>query len=97
MLLDICRSVGESEWHDEPFKDSVPSWKCCFPFSTVGNFDLMVRPSKVNFCVVLGVCKLIEEHVGRGKGVAILDGHVVKSAVVDAKLKFTAFWNKENR
>ena len=52
----------------------------------------MVRPSNINFCVVLGVCKLIEEHVGRGKGVAILDGHVVKSAVVDAKLKFTAFF-----
>ena len=30
MLLDICRSVGESEWHDEPFKDSVASENAVF-------------------------------------------------------------------
>ena len=85
VALEVCRSVGESKWPDEPFEESVASAKCRFPFVNFGDSDSMVRPLKVNFCVVLGVCELIEEHVGRGKGIAILDGHVVESAVVDAK------------
>ena len=63
VALEVCRSVGESKWHDEPFEESVASAKCCFPLVALGDSNSMVSPLKVDFCVVFGVCKLIEEHV----------------------------------
>ncbi|KIK20365.1 hypothetical protein PISMIDRAFT_105964, partial [Pisolithus microcarpus 441] len=36
-MLESCRGIGKSKWHDKPLIGSITSLESCFPFISIGN------------------------------------------------------------
>ena len=45
--LECGRCVTKAESHDEGFKKTKFGFKCCFPFVTIADTDIVVAPTDV--------------------------------------------------
>ena len=53
-VLNCGQCVGKSHWHDKKFKGAIAGPKCCFPFVTGGNANIVVTSMQVNFGIDFG-------------------------------------------
>jgi hypothetical protein len=59
-MLEGCRSIGESEGHDQEFKGTISSPERCFPFLTFRYPDVVVSFSEVEFGEEFGTSESIQ-------------------------------------
>ena len=89
--------VAKAEEYDCGFEKSFIHFEGCFPFVSFFDPDIIVPPSKVKLCVVLGTFELVEEVTNTWEWVCILDCPIVQSLVVLtwSKLSRVFFENEE--
>ena len=90
--LEGSGGVGEAERHDGVLEMPIPS-----PEGGLGNVlgvdaDLVVAMTQVDLGKNRGTMEAVEEFINAGKGVAVLNGDVVKAAVVNAQTEGTIFF-----
>ena len=83
--LKCCGRIGQPERHDAVFEVAVTGSECCFPLVAQGNSEQIVRTSKIDLGVILGVFQAIDQLGDKWKRISIFDGEAVEGAVVDAK------------
>ena len=53
-MLESCRSIGKSKWHNEPFEGTIAGVESGFPFITVHDTDEVIGMSEINGGIDMG-------------------------------------------
>ena len=64
---------------------AIPSPECSFPLVPQGDSEEVVRSSKVDLGIILGVFQAIDQLGNKWKRISIFDGEAVEGTVVHAK------------
>ena len=83
--LKGCGRICQPEWHDAVLEMAIAGPECGFPLVAQGDSKQIVRTSKVDLGIILGVFQAVEELEDKWKRISIFDGDAVEGAVVDAK------------
>jgi len=84
-VLEGGGSVGEAEGHDGVFEVAVTTAEGSFPLVSRSDPNEVVCSTKIKFGEEFCLGESIEGFGDEGEGVAILEGDLVESSVVDAK------------
>jgi len=95
VLADVVHHVLGGRWqvakakkHDYGFKKPFIRFEGCFPFISFFHPDIIVSPSKVELCVVLGTFELVKEVANSWEQVCIFDCPIIQSSVILAWSEF---------
>ena len=88
-------SIGETEWHDEPFIQSLACLEGRLPLVTFPDTNLMITVSEVQLGEDRGSSELIQKIVDAGNRKAIAHRDTVDGPVVDAKTSGAVLLRRE--
>ena len=80
--LEDRRTVCKAKEHHQWFKQLTTHPKCSLPLVTFLHLHILVPPSHVQFCEVLGAMKLIDKVQNKRERVVILDRHCIEGMIV---------------
>jgi len=80
--LECRRTVCKAKEHHQWFEQPATHPKCSLPLITFLHSHILVPPSHIQFCEVLGTTKLVDKVQNEGKWVAILDCHCIEGTIV---------------
>src|SRR6202012_26820 len=95
-VLEGGGSVSEAEMHDEELIGAVATSKGGLPFVAVGDANQIEAGLEIDLRKQLRSGEAIEEFVDPGKGVPILAGNLVNTAIIDAEAKRTVLLLRED-
>ena len=76
--------VSETKRHNKPFKGTITSAECGFPFITFSNADKVIGVSEINSSVDPSLASCFQKIIDHGERVTILPGDFVQSSKIDA-------------
>jgi len=76
------RTVCKAKEHHQWFKHPTTCLKCSLPFITFLHSHILIPPSHIQFCEVLGTTKLVDKVRNERKWVVILDCYCIESVIV---------------
>ena len=85
----VCGCIGQTKWHQYKLVAAIPHTKGHFINVLIVDMYLIVSRSQVNIQKDLGSSYFIEQVIDPREWVSVLDGHLVKLAVIDAHTHHT--------
>jgi hypothetical protein len=83
-VLECCRSIGQSEWHDKGFEGPIACAKGGLPLLTRHDLNIVITCVKVELRVDIRTFKLVNEVRNEGYGVLVLSCETIQSLIVNA-------------
>jgi len=77
-----ARCIGEREWHNYLFAETISSFKNGLPFISGFYSNLLVAASKINFGEDNGAMKLVQQIIKLGNGKVVFDNDFVDCFVI---------------
>ena len=84
-MLESCRSIGKSEWHNKPFKITVVGAESSFPFITIRNMDEVIGMSEINGGIDTGFTCSGKEVGNERKGISVPFGYFIETSEIYAE------------
>ena len=84
-------SIGQSEWHNKPFKGTIAGVECGLPFVTFRNADKIIGIAEIYSCVEAGLARSCQEVRDERQWIAVFLGNLVQASEVDAKAEGSVF------
>nr|GEU37974.1 hypothetical protein [Tanacetum cinerariifolium] len=85
------KGIGKTKWHHEELVVAIYGSKSCFVSVGVGNTNLVISGSKINFREDMGTMKLVKKLVHRGYGKPVPNGDGIQCPIVHTKPPCTIF------
>ena len=96
IYLHWCRSIYETEGHDEIFEILISDSKCGFPFIAKSNSHLMVGIVEIKLGVVLHILNAVEKLWGYEPETPILNCHFINLPVINNEAKASMYFLNKN-
>src|SRR6266545_1374533 len=94
--LKCSRGVRKTKEHYEGFKRSFTTTKCCFPFVSFFDMDIVITPMNIHLDITIVFTKIVDQFVNTREWISIVYSLGVKIMIVLYRMKISIFlWNKE--